>query len=1447
MPNPSISAIGFTSKTPVLSQRPSGRSVFGRFNQSAAMVKTAVRRSGVHLSVYLKSSLIFSCVALSFCRIDAIRAQQPAATQSRATDKGYEVLSVTPNEVIVKITPTYQTKIVQSTSGKSFTEMTFSGGAIMDSTGSPEMPRLILPFLAPDRTPASVEIVSQSLEVLPNVDLAPVPTYTKKGDDYTKQFVVNSARYSGSSSAPLFVVQLAGTFRTAFTQHVVVAPIQYEAPSHSVTRVRSLTLRIRFSNAAGATASAQVSPSEADMYRNIFINGSVASYYGQSMPAVKRSPQISAQSASGSGTWLQLETTDEGVYRITAQNFADAGITGTVDPNSIELFGIGAELLNENITDSSGEWIERPIEVRQSGSNFDELYFYTHGPIQWKYSHGGDFIVVGNDTIRGEWNDTVDGQPLHEDGVYHRSNPYGPTGHFFLKVGGDPIGHHLRVSTIADQVTSPLSPATNRVLAAAVHEVDHYLESPNFGRELLDGGIPREDVGPITFDIPAPGFTSDSTTIRIGYDASIVSTINHPDSGFVAVQVNGQHVGTINARSDSPGTLMRDWNNSLALNSGIGAPVNVGLTFTSSNVTATAVLDFAELMYRRSTDIGGGSIPFMVVDTKQAFQYDFSNAASGEVWDVTSPYPTNIGASVSGSTMTATIQGVTPTMRRFVAFTPQSASAPHILALKAPPSLRNTVGATGATEIIVAAQDFLDAANVVKTVREKGGQATEPITTTVVNIEDIYREFGYGNRDVTAIRDFMAYTFRHTQDPTRRPVYLLLIGTGHCDFQNHQTNVPERIPPYENPESEYLGTFRQNVPGGYPDDSYFGRLRTADIGSDQAIDVAVGRVSATSVQDADGFAVKIQHYEHGSDTGAWRSLATFLADDRIADDPTSEDLLDHFGETEGEVNNVPNWVTVKKLYEVSYPTVYSTAGRQKPTCEKALVDAINGGTALFSFIGHGNPGVWTHEGILTVPSTINRFNNFDRLTYLTTATCDFSSYDNFSEVSGGELFLLKPDGGAIGVLGTSRSVTEEPELTAAFYSTLLNVDPTMGYGTTSVGTAFLAGKRSCVSGNLPYFYLLGDPAQRLLIPKLFVNFDSINGQIVGTDRLKVPALSQVQISGSIGQGLGISLLPINTFNGRVTVTLYDTRTQVTATTNFPNSSPVVDRYMVDGPILYRGSAVVTNGRFSISFILPKDVKLDTASAKLSGYAYAEDTRSAAGVLRDLQLVGSDPNQAIIDTTGPSITVYIGSRSFQSGDAVSKHSMAIVDVSDLHGLNTSTSSVGHSFIAWVDDAQDASTDMASTYVPNPGDFTAGSSAHAIELPAGHHKLNVRAFDVFDNPSFASVDFVAKNEAPYELYNVTSSPNPLLDHTTFSFVQPGQAGSLVDITITLYTVDGRRARTLSAQTRESSIDVLWDGRDDAGNTVANGVYVFTVNAHNLDDGTTSQAQGKCIVAR
>ena len=504
-----------------------------------------------------------------------------------------------------------------------------------------------------------------------------------------------------------------------------------------------------------------------------------------------------------------------------------------------------------------------------------------------------------------------------------------------------------------------------------------------------------------------------------------------------------------------------------------------------------------------------------------------------------------------------------------------------------------------------------------------------------------------------------------------------------------------------------------------------------------------------NADEADAFVSKVIKYETSSDEGDWRARATFICDDRYWDQP-DPDQLHHIDDTRNEMQYMPPRIILNDIFGQAYPNTQTAGGRRKPEMEKAIVDAFNSGAVVISYVGHGNPSVWAHEGVLTVPATINKLTNFNRLAFVTTATCDFSACDDYSKpVAGGVLLLTKPDGGAIGSLGTSRSVS--PDGTApTFYDALFSVGCNELQGSTPVGIAYIKARTN--GGDAFFYYILGDPAQRLIFPRQYVTVDSINGiPFRESDAPRtIQALSQLTISGHISNACDGADLDAN-FNGNATVTLFDAPTHVTVVSTFPQDAPITDKWDIDGPILYHGSSTVTGGKFRTTFIVSKDIKFDTNRAKISMLAYSDNFHSALGVTKNIIINGVDPSRANSDHQGPALVPYIGSRAFQSGDVVPVNSKIIVDVSDISGLNTSTASIGHSFVAWTDDSTAGAIDMASTYVSKQDDYTTGTSIQQAKLPVGKHLLRVRAFDALDNPTFAEVEFIAHDEQPYTLYN------------------------------------------------------------------------------------------------
>ena len=71
----------------------------------------------------------------------------------------------------------------------------------------------------------------------------------------------------------------------------------------------------------------------------------------------------------------------------------------------------------------------------------------------------------------------------------------------------------------------------------------------------------------------------------------------------------------------------------------------------------------------------------------------------------------------------------------------------------------------------------------------------------------------------------------------------------------------------------------------------------------------------------------------------------------------------------------------------------------------------------------------------------------------------------------------------------------------------------------------------------------------------------------------------------------------------------------------------------------------------------------------------------------------------------------------------------------------------------------------------------------------------------------------------------APNPFRQSTAFT-VSLSQAGP---VSLTIYSLDGRRVRTLMEETREAGeYHLTWDGRDAQGGAAAPGVYFVRLAA-------------------
>jgi hypothetical protein len=182
------------------------------------------------------------------------------------------------------------------------------------------------------------------------------------------------------------------------------------------------------------------------------------------------------------------------------------------------------------------------------------------------------------------------------------------------------------------------------------------------------------------------------------------------------------------------------------------------------------------------------------------------------------------------------------------------------------------------------------------------------------------------------------------------------------------------------------------------------------------MDIGVGRLPARTVSDAEALVTKIINYSlNAENLGNWRQKLTY-----IADNGDNDVFLDNAEDLSNKVASLSPQYNINKIFVASYNKVVLPDAVVAPGANADINKAINEGSFILNYIGHGSETNWSAENIMNM-STIQSYEN-KYLPFIVTATCDFGRYDAPTILSGGETFLLLPNGGAIGLLTTTRPV-----------------------------------------------------------------------------------------------------------------------------------------------------------------------------------------------------------------------------------------------------------------------------------------------------------------------------------------------------------------------------------------------------------------------------------------
>ncbi|MDD4640642.1 MAG: type IX secretion system sortase PorU [Bacteroidales bacterium] len=1096
---------------------------------------------------------------------------------------------------------------------------------------------------------------------------------------------------------------------------------------------------------------------------------------GRVAPALR----YAESSRLSTGKFVKISVENTGIYKLSFEDLRKMG----VDPAKVQLYGYGGQLLPEDFTQPYIDDLPELSFYKDEEQGY--LLFYALGPLSWNYEAS--------------------------KGLFTRlNNHYSTKAYYFVgeRSGGS------RPTEVVSSLSQEADYEVRAYTAYALHEKDLY----NLG------GTGRECYGEDLMSNPDLSLAFSFDHILTGEHASIVaeSAARSTLSGSTRLYVDDSYLGSMNYSAIS-GTdsytyargssltktfLPKDDKIQVRLqyNSNGVLPKRAHLNYVTINARCRLVLNSAYMAFRDPKSLGAGKLSRFCLESADASTLVFEIGRTGSMKQIL--------GELKGTEFQFVLR--TDSLREFVAVNTRGNFPKPVIEGQVPNQDLHALGAQDF--IIITHPDFIDEAEELA----QAHRLHDKLRVMVVTTEQVYNEFSSGTPDATAYRRFLKMFYDRATRAEDIPQSLLLFGDGVYDNRlvtaafSSGISSPNKILTFQSKES-LEGT------SSYVTDDYFGFLddnEGINLPYDK-MDIGIGRFPVRSKAEARIAVDKTLAYINNRDKGSWKNQLCFIGDD--GDNNTHVSHADKLAES--VKSNNPEFMA-HKIYVDAYQRETSSAGTTVPGANKRMAELLGSGLLLLNYSGHGSTTTWASEQLLTI-GEIREMQN-KRLPLWVTATCDFCRYDD-AVTSGGEYVFLNERGGGIALFTTSRVVYSGPNYTIN-KSFIDNIFATQSGRRLSLGEVMCRTKQSeslKYDRNKLNFALIGDPALKLSYPEYKLEITQINGRDLQAglnDTLS--ALSTVEFSGRVLDYEGNFA---EDFEGLLYPTVYDAEDLINTLGNSGND---VFSYYDRSKVLFAGKEQISKGRFNFRFIVPKDQSYSYKPGMINLYAHNQEGDIEAQGVFEKFLIGGTNSAALPDSTGPRIRLFLNDTSFVDGDKVNTSPSLIALLQDESGINMSGSSFGHDLVLTINGRD---RHILNNYYES--DLGSGSSGRIIynlpELETGRHQLSLRAWDLQNNSSLASVDFQVVEDLSPNLQDLNFYQNS--EKAWFSF-RHDRPASWMQVEFRVYDIWGRLQwqKQVNMMNPDNSSQALeWNYVGENGRRVENGVYIcrlFVVSGNN-----------------
>lgn len=1121
------------------------------------------------------------------------------------------------------------------------------------------------------------------------------------------------------------------------------------------------------------------------------------------------------QSVLNTGKWVKIRVPREGIYSLSENTLKGLGFNRF---DRVKIYGYGGLLQDETFdfsaTSPSVPNTQTPDDLVEVPTlrHTNHLLFWAEGTTRWAY-----------EPVSRRWTHTL--------------NHYSRFSYYFITEGEQPLA-------VAELPSVPAQSSTTTAVPYGYALDDDAVGWYEGGRRMFDR-YNFADGNSHTYRVVLPDFAADVDEGKVRGEIAF-SASSALSNTIVDIKLNGNKVGGMNlGRYTSLIEIARAANASFSQR--VTAPeLNFDFTTTQGNA---ARLDYIRLSYMRRLAVTKQPYSFSPQSTEPVtLRFDKADSNTrlwriGQAGDPTAQVSATMGSDGIQNFTTDTPQ------RRFVAFDASAAyPEPEVVGsietqnLHADSDIDYVIIVPESNKLTAQAERLADVH------RQREGMKVK-----VVRADQLYNEFSSGTPDANAYRRYLKMLYDRAATAEKAPKFLLLMGKSPWDnrlITEHwaKFKAEDFLLAYEVDHSQQsIGTVNSYVTDDFftlLDDNEGRNIRL------EKPDVAVGRMVVTNEAEAQRLVDKVLTYLDNKDAGAWKNTIAMLGDDG--------DANEHMDDAEGVADVLKtvgdNRFTLQKVYWDRYSRQSGATGFTYPMVTERLHQQMKAGAVMYNYSGHGSPFQISHERSLTTEDFKKAFS--PHLSLWVLASCEIFPFDSHEE-NLAEPSLFLPNGGSIAFMCATRAVyaSQNSALNRLFSQYVVGRDSkgrriTMGEALRLAKVNLVTSSTDPTINKLKYVYF-GDPALALAIPTEQVVLDSIDGQALITGRhTQLKAGSVVRLSGHIAPHSRAEQVSTD-FAGVVTTEIFDRAESITCKDNDGSAAkarkkPLVFQEQVRN--IFRGTSLVTEGRFSISFVVPRDISYSNDDARISFYAVSNDRKvEGSGVYADIFLNGTS-SDAIQDTLPPKVLAYLNNVDASEYAVVGSAPTFIAQISDDSGINATGTSLGHNMELTLDGKTNETVSLYNFFTYDLGSYQKGQVVYPLTgLSQGEHTLNFRVWDVNNNVTTTQLRFVVKNIEASGTF-ITATQNPASTDTHFIAHFPTTQDEATGITFEVYDTAGRKvwAATRTLPKSVGNYHLPWNLRTTEGAPLPDGIYLFRAVLKGSQGFTNIQTQ-KLIITQ